>query len=78
MNHLLARFKGKDETLWKVLSQEDDFYNLPDLSSTQTYSPAYTLDEGEWYRLENYSEHGFKNSVIGHELNTANYSYFQS
>lgn len=74
MNHLLAKLKGKDETLWKVLSQPADFYNLPDLSVTQPYDPRHTLDEGEWHRLENYSDNDFKNSVIGVELNTANHN----
>lgn len=74
MNHLLARLKGQDETLWKVLSQDEDFYNLPDLTTTQAYDPRHTLDEGEWHRLENFSEYYFHNSVIEEELNTANHN----
>ena len=74
MNHLLARLKGRSETMWKVMSQDADFYSIPNLTSSQVYDPRYKLDEEEWHRLENYSEKGFRNSVIGEELNTANFN----
>ena len=65
MNHLLARIKGRNAEFLKVMSDERDLFDMPDLSDKQAYSPSYKLEDGEWYKLDHFLSRGYENSLIG-------------
>lgn len=45
MNHLLAQLKGQPGEVWKVMSQEQAFHDIPNVSNVQKYSSDYKLDD---------------------------------
>jgi hypothetical protein len=74
MNHLLAKIKGRGQDFYKVMSESDVFFDLPDLSDAHNYSPAHLLNENEWHKLNQFSTLGFTNSLIATTFNTTNYN----
>lgn len=74
MNHLLAKTKGRNSEILKVLSTEDDIFDMPDLSNTIEYSPMYKLENDEWFWLDNFSGRGYENSLIDSTFNSTNYN----
>ncbi|MDY0387531.1 MAG: hypothetical protein RBT65_10470 [Methanolobus sp.] len=65
MNHLLARTKGQNGEFVKVMSNENDLFDLPDLSENLTYTQSYTLEDDEWYKLDGFLSLGYENDLIG-------------
>jgi len=74
MNHLLAKIKGRSTEFLKVMSDERGVFDLPDLSDNQAYSPAYKLEDGEWYKLDNFLSRGYKNSLMRISFNSTDYN----
>ena len=74
MNHLLAKTKGRNSEILKVMSIEDDIFDMPDLSNTIKYSSTYKLENGEWFRLDNFSGKGYENSLIDSTFNSTDYN----
>lgn len=74
MNHLLAKIKARNAEFLKVMSDERDLFDMPDLSDNQTYSPLYKLEDDEWYKLDNFSSLGYENSLIGSTFNSTDYN----
>jgi len=68
MNYLLAEIKDRKAGLLKVMSDERGLFDMPDLSDSQVYSPAYKLEDGEWYKLDDFSSRGYRNNLIGSTL----------
>lgn len=74
MNHLLAKIKGRSTEFLKVMSDERGVFDMPDLSDNQAYSPAYKLEDGEWYKLDNFLSRGYKNSLMRISFNSTDYN----
>lgn len=74
MNHLLAKITGRNGAILKVMSDENDLFDLPDLSDTLTYTPSYKLEDYEWYKLDNFLSHGYENDLIGTTFNSTVYN----
>ena len=74
MNHLLAKIKARNAEFLKVMSDERDLFDMPDLSDNQTYSPLYKLEDDEWYKLDNFLSLGYENSLIGSTFNSTDYN----
>lgn len=74
MNYLLAKIKGQDAEFLKVMSYERDIFDMPDLSDNQVYLPSYKLEDGEWYKLDNFLSRGYENSLIGITFNSTDYN----
>lgn len=74
MNHILAKLKGKESQLWKIMSQSDEIFTIPDLSVCHEFSPQYKLDEGEWYKLTEFSTKGFNNPLLKAVFNSTEYN----
>ena len=74
MNHLLAKIKARDVEFLKVMSDERDIFDMPDLSDSQAYSPSYKLEDGEWYKLDNFLNRDYENSLIGITFNSTDYN----
>ena len=70
MNFLLARLKGRDSQIWKILSQQANLFTIPDLSHLHIFEPSYKLEDGEWFLLDNFSTLGFQNPLIGSTFNS--------
>ena len=75
MNYLLAEVKDRKAGLFKVMSDERSLFDMPDLSDKQAYSPSYKLEDGEWYKLDDFSSRGYGNNLIG---STLDYKIFDS
>lgn len=74
MNYLLAKVKRK-QNLFKVLSTDDDIYNLPnDLDNGIDYNPATLLEEEEWYRLESFSNSGYASDFLTNDFDSVNHN----
>lgn len=74
MNHLLAKIKDRNAGFLKVMSDERGVFDMPDLSNNQAYSPSYKLDDGEWYKLDNFLSRGYENSLIGITFDSIDYN----
>lgn len=74
MNHLLAKTTNRNGAILKVMSDERDLFDIPDLSNTQTYTPSYKLEDYEWYNLDNFLSRGYENDLIGTTFNSTVYN----
>lgn len=74
MNHLLAKTKGRNAGFLKVMSDERDLFDIPEFSDSQPYSPAYKLDDGEWYKLDNFLSRDYENGLIENTFNSTDYN----
>ena len=74
MNYLLAKIRASNAEFWKVMSDERNIFDLPDLSDNQVYSPSYKLEDGEWYKLDNFLSRDYENGLIGITFNSTAYN----
>jgi hypothetical protein len=74
MNYLLAKVGGRKGGFLKVMSNEEELFNMPDLSDTQIYSPSYKLEDNEWYKLADFLSLGYENDLIGTAFNSTDYN----
>ncbi|AGB49541.1 hypothetical protein Metho_1319 [Methanomethylovorans hollandica DSM 15978] len=74
MNHLLAKIIGRNGAILKVMSDERDLFDLPDLSDTHTYTTSYTLEDDEWYKLDNFLSRNYENDLIGTPFDSTHYN----
>lgn len=58
MNYLIAKKKGRLGSHYKLISNKEIF-ELPDLTSSIEYNPAYKLEEDEWFSIETFSHQNF-------------------
>ncbi|WP_231593736.1 hypothetical protein [Methanosarcina siciliae] len=56
------------------MSDENDLFDLPDLSDTLTYTPSYKLEDYEWYKLDNFLSRGYENDLIGTTFDSTAYN----
>src|SRR5258708_10292263 len=56
MDHLIAKLKGTQENLLKVLSDNNIFDVPTGLSNVYLYSPEDTLEENEWFCIDDFSK----------------------
>lgn len=74
MNHLLAKLKGKNSQYWKVITRDEDIFDLPDFSTNHNFCPNHKLDDGEWHKIDTFSTQGFSNELVGNSFNSTNYN----
>lgn len=74
MNYLLAKIKGRGENFLKVIATRDSIFNVPDLTTTQSYSSTYKLDEGEWFNLDNFLERTYRNGLIENRFSSTDHN----
>jgi hypothetical protein len=73
MNYLLAKVKRRTNH-FKVLSEISGIYDDPNLTDTIVYNPATLLDDGQWYRIEDFSESEFSIDLINDVFSSVNYA----
>jgi hypothetical protein len=56
------------------MSDRRGVFDLPDLSNSQAYSPAYKLEDGEWFKLDNFLSLGYENNFIGSTFDSTVYN----
>lgn len=78
MNHLLAKLKGRNGQFWKVMSQTDEIFDMPDLSVGHDYTPGHMLDDADWHKLDNFATRGFNNDLVGTHFNSTDYNQILS
>lgn len=74
MNHLLAKLRGRNGLFWKVMSQTDTIFDMPDLSTCHDYTPGHMLDDDDWYKLDGFASRGFNNQLVGATFNSTDYN----
>lgn len=74
MNHLIAKTSIRNRRYVKVVSG-CNVYSLPDnLDEAIAYSPSMLLEDGEWYKITNFSMKDFSIPLLTDEFNSANYA----
>ncbi|MCD8438332.1 hypothetical protein LNI95_11720 [Tenacibaculum dicentrarchi] len=72
MNYLIAKKKRTNNTYYLVLSQEELIYEIPnDLLNIKKYDTNYTLEDDEWFGIENFNETDFCISLLKQDFNSA-------
>ncbi|WP_405081687.1 ATP F0F1 synthase synthase [Paenibacillus chitinolyticus] len=75
MNYLIAKIKGARGQYFKVLSDADDVYSLPEnLENRVAYDPAYKLEEDEWFIIDNFSDTEFFIEFLRNRFHSTDYS----
>ncbi|MEC6830479.1 hypothetical protein VXS06_01715 [Photobacterium toruni] len=64
MTYLLAYTGSRSGGLQKVLSSDESVFDIPNLDNTYAYSPATSLDNDEWFIIENFSDSGYPNDFV--------------
>lgn len=80
MNFLLARVKNRSrsQTYRKILS-EQAIYSLPDnLGDAITYSPKTLIDDGSWYKIENFSSTSFCIDLLKNQFVSVDYAMLEN
>lgn len=73
MNYLLAKTKRRTHH-FKVLSEDSDIYVDPDLTDSIVYNPSSLLDEGQWYRIDDFSNSEFSIDLTNDVFSSVNYA----
>ncbi len=73
MSTLLAKITGSPSFV-KILSDTTNIFEIPDISETTEYSSEYKLENDEWYKIDNFSQSGYDNELIGGEFNSTSYN----
>ncbi|PME09152.1 hypothetical protein BCV44_04620 [Vibrio cyclitrophicus] len=68
MTHLLAYTGPRLGGLHKILSTDSTVFEVPNLESTFEYSPSTTLDVGEWFVIENFTDCDYKNDFVSKSI----------
>jgi hypothetical protein len=58
MDHLIAKLKGQ-ETLFKVISDNEIFEVPLDLGNAYIYTPGDILEENEWFCIDDFSNQNY-------------------
>ena len=77
MNYLLAKVKGRRNNFLKVIASRDLILDEPDLSTTENYSPTYSLDSDEWFRLDNFLARSYSNGLIESTFSGTDYNQIE-
>lgn len=74
MNYLLAKVNDKfNNNYKKVISNELEFFTLPNLTNHYEFTPSYKLNDGEWFTINNFSKENFCIDLLINELDTTAY-----
>jgi len=73
MNYLLAKVKQKPN-LFTVLSDEDIFETPQGLENSHDYNPVTLLEEGEWYKIQEFAQKAFSLDFLQTEFNIVSYN----
>ncbi len=74
MNYLLAKMKGRQNEFLKILTSKEDILATPDLSHVQNYSPAYKLEDDEWFQLDKFLSRNFYNGLIENKFSGTSFN----
>lgn len=73
-NYLLAKVNDKFNNNYKnIISNELEFFTLPDLTNNYEFTPSYKLNDGEWFAINNFSNKHFCIDLLINELDTTAY-----
>ena len=74
MNYLIAKVNDRKEKYRKVIADNTVFYSLPiNLKNHHEYTPAYKLEDYEWYSVSNFSKKDFCIELIKDKFDTTPY-----
>jgi hypothetical protein len=76
MNHLIARIKTrKKEKIFKLLSSQKNIFDLDvDNLPLVEYDVDYNLDEGSWFKVEEFSQKDYFLDYLGRDFVAAEYN----
>lgn len=74
MNYLIAKVNDRKEKYRTVIADNTVFYSLPiNLKNHHEYTPAYKLEDDEWYSVSNFSKKDFCIELIKDKFDTTPY-----
>ena len=75
MNYLIAKVNDRKEKYRTVIADNTVFYSLPiNLKNHHEYTPAYKLEDDEWYSVSNFSKKDFCIELIKDKFDTTPYT----
>ena len=74
MNYLIAKVNDRKVKYRTVIADNTVFYSLPiNLKNHYEYTPAYKLEDDEWYSVSNFSKKDFCIELIKDKIDTTPY-----
>lgn len=73
MNYLIARKKRTNNTYYNIITEEHaEFYTIPDdLNPSRPFDNNYSLEEDEWFGIQNFTETEYCIPILQGEFNSA-------
>lgn len=72
MNYLIARKKRTINTYFNIISSNGDFYAIPeDLDPPKQFDNNHTLDEDDWFGIQNFSQTQYCIPLLSDNFNSA-------
>jgi hypothetical protein len=73
MNHLVAKTKGREEKIYKILSDQFVFELPNDLDNPKNYNSDYKLEDDEWFHIPNFSNEDYCIDFLKKEFISTDY-----
>lgn len=77
MNVLVARLKGRSSEFVKVMSTENDIWDIPKIENSKAYTTEYKSEDDEWYKLDSFLSRNFTNGIIENEFDSTQYNQIE-
>jgi len=74
MNILIAKLKSRQSEFLKVMSSSGVIWEFPDIANSVDYSPAYKLEDVQWFKLDNFTSRSFANGIIEDGFDSTTYN----
>ncbi|SHN20280.1 hypothetical protein [Flavobacterium xinjiangense] len=73
MNYLIARKKRTNNTYYNIITEKQaEFYTIPDdLNPSRPFDNNYSLEEDEWFGIQNFTETEYCIPILQGEFNSA-------
>jgi len=78
MNVLVARLKGRASEFVKVMSTDNDIWDIPNIENSKDYTAEYKLEDDEWYKLDNFLPRNFTNGIIESPFDSTQYNQIET
>lgn len=76
MNYLLCKISDRKEKqkFRRMLAIDDEIYAIPNLENEVPYQATYTLEEDEWFVLENFTNEGYCIDLLKEKFDSTKYT----
>jgi len=72
MKHLIAKTKGAKGKYVKILT-DNEIFNSPNVSDAVDYNSDYKLDDGQWFKIDKFSEKSYTDEFLNKQFISTEY-----